>query len=197
MGKNSSGSSTGGGGSARGINSFSMTGMKRAIDASIKDPRVAKDLKDALDRMNSEFDFENEGIVTLKFGKAMGAYGMNQGHEIELNKGKFNRKYENVAKDQKARITSGYSVETKNVVAHTLTHELAHSVWSGGNSSSADKQIHALYNDYMKSASHKGWGTYSRKNAKEFFAEGISKHLNGTKDKYSTALYKIAKGLNK
>lgn len=104
-----------------------------------------------------------------------------------------------VANAKRAAYESGFSTRTNKPVAHTITHELAHATWNSHltapNAEAAAREIRPLYNRFMRERPA-GYGTYSRTNVNEFFAEVATRAVHGTADSYTNAIKSIVKRYN-
>jgi hypothetical protein len=114
----------------------------------------------------------------------------------------LNRKHFEVAtpKDVKAykkrAYDSGFLTKTNKPTQHTVVHELSHALWNSHRrdekSVKAGKDIAKVHKAFMRDNSSK-YGSYSKTNINEFFAEVMTKGVLGKSDKYTNALFKIAK----
>ena len=168
---------------------------------NIKDPQVYKEMKAAISRFYKELGLPDRDInladlpattagVHVTFdGKTGGIY---------LNKKYFkNRTKAQIQAEEKKSYKSGWSTETNKPIAHTITHELAHSVWNksmtGVKQQAAGKEITKVYHKWLKDRKKTGYGEYAKSNVSEFFAEAITKGIHGKADQYTKTLKKIVK----
>jgi hypothetical protein len=178
---------------------------------TVKDPQVYKELKQAISRMESVFGLRDRSIKIADMEEGVGgahfitAAGENAG--IYLNSKYFDMKKKDLLKFKLSsykpaskRNVYPWSTVTKNPLQHTLTHELAHGIWSRWHTSpkhkAAGKLIYSLFNEYEKNAGYrrkKGYGLYSLTNASEFFAEVMTKAVHGDPDRYTRKLKSIVK----
>ena len=57
----------------------------------------------------------------------------------------------------------------------------------------AKKEVLSAYRKFLKGGGAKGWGGYSKTSYGEWFAEGVAKHMYGTKDAHTQTIAGIIK----
>jgi hypothetical protein len=159
----------------------------------VTDERVASELQEAVKMYAKEIGLAepvNIHIETLPKGRR----GVSQATGyIALSKNYFGGSYEKTMKGAMDYIKSGGSVEVSRPIMKTLHHELGHKTYSYL-SSSQKSAVGAIFSKFSSSKSTpKGWGSYSKHSAEEFFAEGMAKSLTGKSDSYTKALRKLLK----
>lgn len=193
-------------GSVRGV---SIRGGKEGADNSykgeikkigslkeIKDRKLQKDLQQGISKFESRLAVR----TTVKLADLNGAYGVHvtsngKSDGVYLDRKSF-KTYDQVRKAKLAAYKSKFSNRTNKPTQHTVVHELAHALWTnhhtGDKQKKAAVEIGVLYRTF-KRRNPKSWGSYSKTNINEFFAEGITKGLLGKPDSYTKALIKISK----
>jgi hypothetical protein len=159
----------------------------------VTDAQMEAEIKDAITQYSKEiglaeptqFTIENTRATIGK--KVVGASGFTA---IALDKQYYGGSYAKSEKLARQRQESGFSVETSRPVRKTVQHELAHATYRYLSSESKAK-VAQLYSRFTSDKSTKGWGSYSKTKAEEFYAEGIAKSLGGKKDFYTTELRKL------
>ena len=159
----------------------------------VTDERVASELQEAVKMYAKEIGLAepvNIHIETLPKGRR----GVSQATGyIALSKNYFGGSYEKTMKGAMDYIKSGGSVEVSRPIMKTLHHELGHKTYNYL-SSSHKSAVGAIFSKFSSSKSTpKGWGSYSKHSAEEFFAEGMAKSLTGKSDSYTKALRKLLK----
>ena len=159
----------------------------------VTDERVASELQEAVKMYAKEIGLAepvNIHIETLPNGRR----GVSQATGyIALSKNYFGGSYEKTMKGAMDYIKSGGSVEVSRPIMKTLHHELGHKTYNYL-SSSQKSAVGAIFSKFSSSKSTpKGWGSYSKHSAEEFFAEGMAKSLTGKSDSYTKALRKLLK----
>ena len=155
----------------------------------IKDPAVRAEVMDAIRQYAKEVGLPSS-YITMEVGTLpKGRLAMVQGDHIVLAKSVYGATYGHALKVQQGKIASGESVVTGKPIAKTIVHEFGHGTYKGL-SASGKAHVAATYKAFMSSKSKSGWGSYSGKNAEEFFAEGMAKGLLGKSDKWTKALRK-------
>ena len=159
----------------------------------VTDERVASELQEAVKMYAKEIGLAepvNIHIETLPKGRR----GVSQATGyIALSKNYFGGSYEKTMKGAMDYIKSGGSVEVSRPIMKTLHHELGHKTYNYL-SNSQKSAVGAIFSKFSSSKSTpKGWGSYSKHSAEEFFAEGMAKSLTGKSDSYTKALRKLLK----
>ena len=159
----------------------------------VTDAKVAAELQEAVKMYAKEIGLPEPvdiHIETLPKGRR----GVSQATGyIALSKNYFGGSYEKTMKGAMDYIKSGGSVEVSRPIMKTLHHELGHKTYNYL-SSSQKSAVGAIFSKFSSSKSTpKGWGSYSKHSAEEFFAEGMAKSLTGKSDSYTKALRKLLK----
>ena len=158
----------------------------------VTDPKVASELKEGLEMYAKEIGLTEPHRITIE-SLPKGRRGVSYGDgSIALSKNYFGGSYSKTMKGATDYMNSGGSVVTSRPVMKTLHHELGHRTYDYL-SSSQKSAVHALYTKFSSGKTPKGWGTYAKHNASEFFAEGMAKSLTGKSDSYTKALRKLIK----
>ena len=158
----------------------------------VTDERVASELQEAVKIYAKEIGLAepvNIHIETLPKGRR--GVSRATGY-IALSKNYFGGSYEKTMKGAMDYIKSGGSVEVSRPVMKTLHHELGHKTYNYLSSSQKAK-VGAIFSKFSSGKTPKGWGSYSKGSAEEFFAEGMAKSLTGKSDSYTKALRKLLK----
>ena len=131
-----------------------------------------------------------------------GAYGVHvtvdgKSEGVYLSKKHFkNATVDKVVKTKMDGYRTNYSTKTNKPVQHTLVHELGHATWNSHlrstNAVKAGVVIKNKYKQFMKDKP-KGYGSYSRSNVNEFWAETTAKAVLGENDSYTRWLKSIIK----
>lgn len=168
---------------------------------NIKDPQVYKEMKAAISRFYKELGLPQrnvkladlpDGTLGVHVTVAGGSAG------VYLNKKRFkNNSKAFIENATKEAYKKGWTTKTNKPIAHTITHELAHSVWNqhmtGVKQKAAGKEITKVYHKWLKDKKKSGYGSYAKTNVSEFFAETITKGIHGKADQYTKTLKKIVK----
>jgi hypothetical protein len=182
---------------------FNFKGSIKNVESLVKmkDSRMYKETKEAISRFHSALGVRERNIklADLPDGflgvQMTSADGKSEG--IFLNKKYFNEGYKEVVAATKKGYDSGWHTKTNKPAAHTVTHELAHATWnsglSGANQRAAGNEIRSLYRTWTKDKTKTGYGTYSKTNINEFWAETVTKAVHGSSDKYTRAAKSIVK----
>lgn len=194
MGRNSIGT-PGGEKGREGDSTYKGTVKNIESLVKMKDPQMYKATKEAISRFHSVMGVRERNIKLADLqGQVMGISG-NDG--IFLNKKYFNKGLKAMVGIEKKDYKSGFITKTNKPQAHTVTHELAHSLWgtskTGANQQAAGKEIRKLYNSWKKDKKKSGYGEYSKTNIDEFWAETVTKAVHGKPDKYTIAVKNITK----
>lgn len=161
----------------------------------MKDPQLYKATKEAISRFHSVLGVRERNIKLADLdGPTMGISG-NDG--IYLNKRYYNKSYKELVGIEKRDYKKGFGTVTNKPQAHTVTHELAHSLWNrdktGANHKAAGKEINKLYDKWKNDRRKVGYGRYAKTNVDEFWAETITKAVHGWQDEYTKKVKKIVK----
>ena len=158
----------------------------------VTDAKVAAELQEAVKMYAKEIGLPEPvdiHIETLPKGRR----GMSQAMGyIALSKNYFGGSYAKAMKGAMDYMKSGGSVEVSRPVMKTLHHELGHKTYNYLSSSQKAK-LGAIFSKFSSGKTPKGWGSYSKGSAEEFFAEGMAKSLTGKSDSYTKALRKLLK----
>ena len=168
---------------------------------NIKDPQLYNEIKSAISRFAKEFGIPQRKVKLANMPDKYGGVHVTENGKSEgvyLNKKMFkNAKKSDIVAQKKAAYASGWATKTNKPVAHTITHELAHSVWNhhmtGVKQQAAGKEIKGVYNKWLKDKKKSGYGDYAKTNVSEFFAEAVTKGIHGKADKYTKQLKSIVK----
>ena len=201
------GGKSGGGGSGiknrgRGDGTASKGDIANVEDLkNIKDAKLYNEMKSAISRFYKEMGLKQKNVKLADMQDNMlGVHVTSNGKSagVFINKKYFkNGTVKSVVDMEKKDYKSGFSTKTNKPVAHTITHELAHSVWNnhmtGAKQVAAGKEVQKVYKQWRKDKTKKDYGSYSKTNINEFWAETITKGIHGKADKYTKALKAIAK----
>jgi hypothetical protein len=175
--------------------------------SAISDKKLRLDVQQGISKFESRLGIRQRKV---KLAELEGAYGVHvsasDGKGNIVSKGVFlnsntfkNATREQVIKNQLKTYKSGFLTKTNKPTQHIVVHELAHATWNshltGNKYKTAGKEIRALYRQFLKD-NPSGFGSYSRYNVNEFFAEGVTKQVLGKSDKYTRTLKKIIKDNN-
>ena len=160
--------------------------------SGVKDEKVAAELQEAVKMYAKEIGLEEPMHITIE-SLPKGRRGVSYGNgTIALSKNYFAGSYEKTLKGATDYMKSGGSVETSRPIMKTLHHELGHRTYDYLSSGQKAK-VQSLYTKFTSGKTLKGWGSYSKGSASEFFAEGMAKSLTGKSDSYTKALRKLLK----
>jgi len=172
--------------------------------SAITDKSLRRDIQQGISKFESRLGIRQRKV---KLAELDGAYGVHvtardsKGNMVSQGVFLDSKTFKNATKEQivnnkKEAYKNGFLTKTNKPSQHTVVHELAHATWnshlSGKKYASAGKEIKSLYKSFLND-NPKGYGSYSKYNVNEFFAEGITKHVLGKSDKYSQSLRKIVK----
>lgn len=173
--------------------------------STMKDPRMYKATGEAISRFYSVFGINDRSERNVKiadlsprvYGVAQTTAGIKSG--VYLNRTYFsgaNAKKEMTGRFKK-EYDSNWQTRTNKPIAHVVTHELGHSLWTSAMKSpqaiAAAKSVRKLYSSWVKDKNKTGYGKYSRTNIDEFWAETCTKAVHGTADRYTRAVKGIVK----
>jgi len=180
--------------------------------SSIADPKLRKEVQEAISRFSTVFGGVPERVVKVvdlaaDFGAQFAdsfAVQAEGGVNSWYYRGIFiNRAYTDNPKEFRARVREQYDLgwfsPTTKPVRHIIIHELAHAKWSSQknsrNARKAAPEISKLYRQWRREK-RPGWGNYARVNRNEFVAEALTKHAMGSRDRYTRKLMKILEANN-
>ena len=158
----------------------------------VTDEKVASELQEGLKMYAKEIGLTEPMHITLETlpkGRRGASYANGT---IALSKNYFGGSYAKTLKGATDYMNSGGSVITSRPVMKTLHHELGHRTYDYLSSGQKAK-VQSLYTKFTSGKTPKGWGSYSKGSASEFFAEGMAKSLTGKSDSYTKALRKLLK----
>lgn len=172
---------------------------------NIQDPQLYKEIKSAISRFYAAMGLTQRNVKLADFpdkyaGVHVTVNGKSDG--VYLNKKWFkNGTKQSITNSKRKAYEAGWATKTNKPVAHTITHELAHSVWNhhmtGSKQLAAGKEITSVYNRWLRDKKKStDYGKYARSNVSEFYAETITKAIHGKSDKYTRALKSISKKYN-
>ena len=203
MGGRAGGSGTGFGSRSGGGMSARASQLAGKYLGGVNNPALKKELASALAEYEKEFGLPENLTITMGGTDALGKInGLNQMH---LNSG-----YESGQKS---------AAEARKTFIHELTHGIDKTdTYRSGNISGIkmqggkpvgvlksenkgfDKKLTSAYkhfkSHFSSSSDAKAIGRYALKNKHEFFAEALSSHMTGTKNKYTTFAYNLAKSMS-
>ena len=166
----------------------------------IPDAKVRKEIERALVDYEKEFGIRQDLIAVVPLGGGtLGrtAQGSSGSRAIGLDKDTFTQNAASISAIVNKEIKSGWFVDTKKPIRQVLAHELGHATWSKFHKTpkamAARKEVLSAYRKFMKGGGAKGWGGYSKTGYGEWFAEGVAKHMYGTKDAHTKAIAGIIK----
>lgn len=201
MGARSGGGGAGSGGFGRGDGWFSggVTGVESL--KNIRDKGLYNATKQTISRFYKELGIPQKNVKLGNLpanvaGVHVTANGKSEG--VYLNKKIFkNGTVKSVTQQMQTAYKTGFLTKTNKAVSHTLTHELAHSVWNahmtGAKQKAAGKEVMKVYRKWKADKNKSGYGKYASTNVSEFWSETITKGMHGKADKYTNALKGIAK----
>ena len=158
----------------------------------VTDPKVASELQEAVKMYAKEIGLSEPARIsleTLPKGRRGASYANGT---IALSKNYYGGSYGKTMKGATELVKSGFSVGTSRPIMETIHHELGHRTYDYLSSSSKAK-VGAIFSKFSSGKTPKGWGSYSKHSAEEFFAEGMAKSLTGKSDSYTKALRKLLK----
>lgn len=170
----------------------------------MKDKGLYREVRRAISRFHSVIGVRETNIVLADLPKKPSTVGQQTSNGfgslfIVLNKKFFNMSKKKFVETAKEQYKVGWSTKTNKAVAHTVTHELAHALWTnnrvGERFRQAGDEIKKLRRKWLADKKRKdlGYGEYSRKNVDEFWAEVVTKAVHGQSDKYTEAVKEIIK----
>ena len=197
-----------GGGASGGMGKGSRGASARASQLAnqylggVNNPALKKELASALAEYEREFGLPAGLIVTMGGTDALGKInGMNQMH--------LNSDYES-GKRTPAEARKTFIHELTHGIDKTDTHRsgnISGIVTKGASvigvlkteNKGFEKKLTSAYKHFKShygSSDTKAIGSYALKSKHEFFAEALSSHMTGTKNKYTTFAYNLAKSMS-
>lgn len=197
MGRNSSGTR---GGLQPGDSNYKGSIKNVESLKNIKDPQVYKEVTAAISRYHSVLGVRQKNVKLADLGSGtLGVHVTANGasEAIYLNKKTFNQGKSAIVSQTKAGYDSGWHTKTNKPIAHTITHELGHATWNShlesANAKAATPEIQKLYKQWKSDKKKSGYGTYSKSNINEFWAETVTKAVHGKADHYTKGVKSIIK----
>ncbi len=198
------GGRAGGGPGGRGERDTNYKGKIENVEGlkNMLDRKLYNEMGKAISRYYNVMGIKEKQIMLADLDN--GVYGIQattssgQLAGIYLNKAYFKSgTVQSVKASVEKDYSAGWATKTNKAVAHTLTHELAHSTWNtslkGANQIAAGKEIKALYKAWSGDNRKVGYGKYAESNVNEFWAETVTKGIHGKSDKYTKAAIGIAR----
>ena len=169
-----------------------------SIDKNIKDPQLKAEMKAVVEKMHKEMGGlpgrnEVKIVSSKEFQKLGGSgfeLGVHNGAGVFLNGRYYGKGYKSVVKINKDLMEKGRMTTVKKPAMKTFAHELGHGYY-GRLSSGGKAQVAKVFSQFASSKSTKGWGSYAKKSASEFYADAVAKSVLGGSDKWTKALGKI------
>ena len=171
----------------------------KSIDQNIKDPQLRAEMKAAVEKMHKEMgglpgggykvkiesskEFQKLGGSGFEFGR----HGMDS---VALNARYWGKGYKHAEGIMKDQIAKGKMTATSKPAMKTFVHEFGHGYYDSL-SSGGKAQVAKVFSQFTSSKSTKGWGSYAKKSASEFYADAVAKSVLGGSDKWTKALGKI------
>lgn len=176
------------------LNQQALSETLASIDASIKDPKMKAEMKAAVEKMSKEMGGLPTGMK-VEIGTAKGFQGYEwhgkvQGKTITLNKKIYGGSYDKAEGRKLLSIKAGISTSTNKPAIQTFVHEFGHKYYDRL-SSGGKMKVEQVFSHFSTSKSTKGWGSYAKKSASEFYADAVAKSVLGGSDKWTKALGKI------
>ena len=165
-----------------------------SIDANIKDPKMKAEMKAAVEKMSKEMGGLPAGMK-VEIGTAKGFQGYEwhgkvSGNTITLNKKIYGGSYEKAENRKMISIKAGMTTNTKKPAIQTFVHEFGHKYYDRL-SAGGKMKVEQVFSHFSTTKSPKGWGSYAKKSASEFYADAVAKSVLGGSDKWTKALGKI------
>jgi hypothetical protein len=170
-----------------------------SIDKNIKDPQLKAEMKAVVEKMHKEMGglphsgYEVKIESSKEFQKLGGSgfeFGRHNGSSIGLNARYYGKGYKSVEKLNKDQMAKGKMTTVNKPAMKTFAHEIGHGYYDGL-SSGGKAQVAKVFSQFSSSKSTKGWGSYAKKSASEFYADAVAKSVLGGSDKWTKALGKI------
>ena len=197
-----------GGGASGGMGKGSRGASARASQLAnqylggVNNPALKKELASALAEYEREFGLPAGLTITMGGTDALGKInGLNQMH--------LNSEYES-GKRTPAEARKTFIHELTHGIDKTDTHRsgnISGIVTKGASvigvlkteNKGFEKKLTSAYKHFKShygSSDTKAIGSYALKSKHEFFAEALSSHMTGTKNKYTTFAYNLAKSMS-
>ena len=168
-----------------------------SIDKNIKDPQLRAEMKAAVEKMHKEMGglptgYDVKILSSKEFQRIGGSgfeFGVHYGGGIALNGRYFGHGYKRAENFMKGQIASGKMTDTKKPALKTFVHEFGHGYYDKL-SAGGKAQVAKVFSTF-KSSTTKGWGSYSKKSAAEFYSDAVAKSVLGGSDQWTKALGKI------
>lgn len=168
-----------------------------SIDKNIKDTQLKAEMKAAVEKMHKEMGglptgYDVKILSSKEFQRIGGSgfeFGVNYGGGIALNSRYFGHGYKRAENIMKQQIARGIFTDVKKPAINTFVHEFGHGYYDRL-SAGGKEQVAQVFSTF-KSSTTKGWGSYSKKSAAEFYSDAVAKSVLGGSDKWTKALGKI------
>jgi hypothetical protein len=171
--------------------------------ADIPDRRVRLQVQEGISRFEAVYGVQTREVKTAEMDGVYGVAfigGPREGTVVLDLKSHGNAK--KLIADKMREYANGFKVKTNAPMKHTVIHELGHITWNslkekrGGKWEAAGKELRQLYSTFRKEtlAGKNPFSSYGTTNIDEFFAEGITGSIIGTKQ---TQRNKFVKGIRR
>lgn len=168
--------------------------------SSIKHNDVFREIKQGIAKYHSRLGVRQKDVkIATMSPNINGVHVTSAGKSsnIYLNGTVFNQPKAKIISRTQSAYKSGWSTTTNKPIQHTIVHELAHATWNSHltspNAVAASKEISKLHTTWKKDKKKSGYGTYSKTNINEFWAETSAKAILGKSDKYTKKVKSIIK----
>ena len=164
---------------------------------TMQDPQMYKATKQAISNFYSKTGAIERNVKVADMEPSV--MGIGSKGSVYLNGVYFDRKDSKkfIDKEIRRQYKQGWQTKTNNPVAHVITHELSHTVWTRDLKEpkhiAAGKEIKKMAREWLKDKKKQGYGKYSKSNVDEFWAEVVTKAVHGTPDKYTKRAIQIIK----
>lgn len=190
---------------------MSTQGVKKMLSSvgritDLPDREVVRQLQQGISRFESKLGLRERVVKTADLSGAYGVtyIGSDGSHGVYLDKKLFSKKRDAIEKSyRRSNYDTGFKNKTNRPIQHTITHELAHSLWTSSYDAprhrAAGIEIKQLFDTFRRDRERRGarqfknYGTYGMKNVDEFWAEVITKGVHGNSDRYTRKAIAIAK----
>lgn len=189
---NTGGLSNDGGGNSN-INITNIGSLK-----AMKNRELQREIQQGISKFESRLGVKSDvKLATMEGAVGLAKTDLSGKTEVFLNRKHFEKADVKTVNEYKNRAyKSKFLNKTNKPTQHTVVHELSHALWNSHKPQEkhqkAGKEINKLYKNFKKD-NPKSWGSYSKTNVNEFYAEGITKGILGESDKYTKSLIKITK----